>query len=93
MLMGSNDNQLWRKERLVKVRKVTATILGMSEAQLDKLVLGIYDSKGQLAVFWNEDHPTTQQKLAFGTAWGMSGENDSCVTHEPATHERMEAWF
>lgn len=82
MLLGSNDSQLWRHERLEKVRRVASTILGMSESQLDLLIKGLHDYKGNLEVSWNVHAPTDHQKLAFRTAWEMSGESPDSVSHD-----------
>lgn len=91
MIFSSNDRQLWREERLLKVSRVASKVLGMTEKQLGRLVVGLFDSKGHLVVIWDELEPTPQQKAAFGTAWSLSGENESSVTHEQSL-EGLDRW-
>lgn len=91
MIFSSSDRQLWREERLVKVSRVASKVLGMTEKQLGRLVLGLFDSKGQLVVIWDDTDPTPQQRAAFSTAWNLSGENESAVTHEQSL-EALERW-
>lgn len=91
MIFAGTDNQLWRRERVAKVAKVAAKILGMTEEQMDALIVGMYDSKGHLVVVWNDFEPTKVQELAFGTAWSLSGENETSVTHEHSA-AGIERW-
>ena len=91
MIFGSNDRQKWRDERLAKVSRVASKILGMTEEQMGRLVVGLFDSKGHLVVIWDDSSPTDQQKAAFGTAWSLSGENETSVTHEQSL-EGLDRW-
>lgn len=76
MLYGSSDGMKTRMVRLEKARSIAEAILGLSQDQMDMLVLEMYDYKGQLNVVWNNTKPTEMQKAAFLKSWEMCGESD-----------------
>ena len=75
------DNQLWRKERLVKAEKVAARFLNMTVDQLRKHVVAMHDEKGYLFVCWENEDPTAFQRQAFSNAWWVCGEKEELVKH------------
>lgn len=76
MKYGSNDGDKSRLVRLEKAKKLASAILGLSDAQIEMLVLEMYDYKGQLNVVWNKTKPTDMQKAALSKAWELCGEAD-----------------
>lgn len=78
--MEIKAREQWRIERIKKAIKITASILGMDEAQLMALIHDIDDIQGVLHVFWR--HPMTSvQSRAFSTAWDLCGEKHENTKH------------
>lgn len=75
------DNQLWRKERLVKVEKMAAKFMSMTVEQLRKHISMLADDKGQLIVYWEGDSPTVFQRQCFMNSWWACGEKEDFVKH------------
>lgn len=75
MKYGSSDGDKSRINRLEKAAKLASAILGLSDEQMEMLVLEMYDYKGQLNVVWNKAKPTEMQKASFSKAWELCGED------------------
>ena len=81
MKYGGSDGSKSRITRLEKVQRLVGAILGLSDEQVEMLILEMYDHKGQLNVVWNNTKPTPMQKAAFSKAWELCAECPTEVYH------------
>lgn len=77
------DGNQWRIERIQKAIRVFGQIYGITQPQVERLIVEAQDNWGTLHIYWHEDcfPPSEEQKMAFGKAWSLCGERPKDVDH------------
>lgn len=75
----SSDSSAFRYARLRKAERFFTQIAGLTAEQVELIVAGLHDQKGELWIDWRHA-PSESQRIAFDAAWGLCEE--SIVHHE-----------
>jgi hypothetical protein len=74
------DGRLHRIERVQKALRLTRIAAGLTESQLEHLIVRIIEDHGRLSIWW-QHFPSETQILAFGNAWTECRESADNVFH------------
>lgn len=82
------ENVSYRDDRLRKCARLAALVFGITEEQLDALIVGLHDYKGTLWVRW-QHKPSVKAQQVLQSVWEACAEY--CVTHVWPGHEDWDS--